>query len=580
MFQFLRNHYHKRYHGKYEHAKKLFAFDLVLLSFAFIMLGSTVFFWFWKPGLTDMIDVSISLGSERIKSGDEVHLTVAYINKSKFKLNNVSLGLHLPDGFIIDRNKTSKDTFSNDSTFTSLKEIKAGAAGQTEIYGWLWSEPNKEEVIVANLSYQPENNTGREQKLSSFVTRIPDSIITGQLEMSAATLPNTPLSFTYTLTNSSDREINHISITNNWNANIINEDDASNITLPPNGIKVINGQLITPNQSGNFPFSIRPQILANNRLVSLAPSTKELQIFSPQITSGARLLDNSNYAEPGQILPLEIKWENKGDFKLTNITLHLTSNLPDVVDWTKTAKENGAKPEKNGLFFDSKSRTQLSNGSPNSADVFEVKIYLLPSFNLPEIERANLEIYPVIKARASEASGQEFSQEGSRIKIPLATEVDFSGVETRYYTSEGDQLGRGPLPPQVGKTTKYWIFVKILNTTNALNEASFNTSLPEGIELTGKQSTSIGPQLDYNAGSRTVTWKYNTLPANSQTGLYFEVSATPSASQIGQNILLTNSLQFSATDEFTGKKFDFSHQALNNILRSNDAGYNLGSKVR
>ena len=580
MLKLLHSHYHKRYHGIYQHAKKLFVFDLALLLLAFVMLGASVFLFLWKPALTDLIDISISLGSERIKSGDEIHITVDYANKSKFKLNNASLGLHLPDGFLINRTKTSKDVFSNDSTFTSLKEIKAGAAGQAEIYGWFWGEPNKDTQFIANLSYQPENNTSREQKLSSYVARIPDSILTGQLDISSSTLLNFPLKFTYTLTNSGNREINNISIANNWNANVMNEKDTVNISLPAGGVKIIEGQLITPNKSGNFSFSITPQVLVNNHLVSLAPSAKDLQIFAPQIISGVRLLSNLNFAEPGQNFPINISWENKSEFKLQNLTLHLAANLSGVVDWTKTAKENGAKMEKNGLYFDSTSRTNLNNGNPNSADTFTVNIYLLSNFDLPQSENVSLEIYPVVKAEAGPVSGQTFNQEGSRVRIPLATEVAFSNIETRYFTSEGDQLGRGPLPPQIGKTTKYWVFVKILNTTNAINDAIFGTSLPEGIEFTGKQSVTIGPQLDYNSDSRAISWKYNTLPANSQTGLYFEVSVTPSVSQIGQNILLTNALQFSATDNFTNKKFNLSHSPLTNVLNSNDSGHGLGSKVQ
>ena len=576
MFKFLRKHYHKKYHGIYQHAKKLFVFDLALLLFAFVILGAGIFLFLWKPSLAGQIDLSISLGNARLKSGGEIHLTIDYANKSKLKLNNVSLGLRLPEGFVIDRNKTAESVFADDSTFASLKEIKAGAAGKTEIYGWFWSEPNKEARFIANLSYQPENNKNREQKVSSFVANIPDSVLTGQLDMPDSTIPNSQIKFTYTLKNSSAREINNIYIVNSWNANVMNEKDTSNISLPPNGIKIIEGQLVTPNQSGSFSFSITPQVLVNNHLVSLTPNIKELKIFAPQIISSARLLNNPGYAEPGQILPIEIKWGNKSGFKLQNPTLHLTSNLPSIVDWKKTAMENGAKPELNGLMFDGSSRTNLSSGGANSSDTFEVKIYLLPTFDLSQIENANLEIYTIVKAEA----GQEFNRNGARIKLPIATEVDFSNVESRYYTSEGDQLGRGPLPPQVGKTTKYWIFVKILNTTNAINNALFSTSLPEGVEFTGKQSTSIGSQIDYNSASRVISWKYGTLPANSQTGLYFEVAVTPQSWQVGQNILLTNPLQFSATDDFTNKKFEFSHQQLNNTLNSNDSGRSLGSKVR
>ncbi len=579
MYKLLHKHYHKNYHGTYQHAKKLFFFDLALLAFAVVLLGSTVFLWLWKPSLTGLVDISMSLGNARIKSGEEVLLTIKYKNKSKFKLSDVSLGLHLPDGFIIDRNKTSKNTFSDQSTFPAIKEIQAGAAGQAEIYGWFWTEPNKEELFATNLSYKPENNSGREQKLSSFISRMPGSVLAGQLDMSTSTLPNTNIKFTYTLTNSGSQKIDNISITNNWNANVMNEKDTKNISLEAGDSKIIEGQLITPNKSGDFAFSITPQVLINNHLVSQSPTTKELQIFAPQIISSARLMENIGYAEPGQVLPVEIKWQNKSDFKLQNITLHLASNLQNVIDWKKTAKENSAKTEVNGIFFDNNSRTQLSDGNPNSADTFTVKIYLLPNFNLPELEKTNLEIYPLVKGQASQAPDQQFSQEGSRARIPLATEVNFN-VETRYYTTEGDQLGRGPLPPQVGKATKYWIFVKISNTTNAINETAFSASLLAGVEFTGKQSTSIGPQITYNNANRSISWRYNTLPANSQTGLYFEVSITPSASQIGQNILLTNSLQFSATDEFTGKQFNFSRSPLNNSLQSDDAGQKFGSRVK
>jgi hypothetical protein len=578
MYKLLHSHYHKNYHSQYQHAKKLFAFDLALLAFAVFLLGTTIFLWFWKPGLTGLIDISMSFGSERIKSGEEVRLTINYTNRSRYKLNDTSLAIHLPDGFIIDRNKTPNNIFSDDSVFINPKEIKAGAKGQVDIYGWFWSEPNKEGLFVANLSYKPENNMGREQKLSSFVSRMPDSVLVGQLTLPTSTLPNTALKFTYTLTNSGNQKIDGISITNNWNANTISE-DAENISLPAGGSKTFTGQITTPNKSGKFSFIITPQVLINNYLIPQAPTTQDLQIFAPNIISSARLQDNSSYGEPGQILPLEINWQNRSDFKLQNITLHLASNLQNVIDWKKTARESGAKTETNGIFFDSNSRTKLSDGNPGGTDTFSVKIYLLPNFDLPDLEKANLEIYPVVKGQASQAPDQQFSQEGSRARISLATEADFE-VETRYYTPDGDQLGRGPLPPQVGKNTKYWIFVKINNTTNAITNATFNTSLPTGIEFNGKQSTTIGPQLSYNSANRNISWKYNSLPANSQTGLYFEVSVTPSAAQIGQNILLTNSLQFSATDEFTGKKFEFSHQPLNNALRSNDYGQKFGSRVK
>lgn len=579
MLKFLKNHYHKRYHGIYQHAKKLFAFDLILLLLAIAMMVSSVVLFFWKPSIVGLVNISLSLGQERIQSGNEVRLTIDYTNNSKQNLKDVSLGLRLPEGFIVDRTKTSSDIFSDHSIFTAIKELNAGASGQSEIYGQFWTEPKIEKHFIANLSYRPENKNSREQKLSSLLSTIPDSVLVGNIAMLTSTFSSTPIKFTYTLRNESNSQINNISLKHNLNKGAIAEKDLSNISLPPNGTKVIQGEFVSPEKSGTYTYSITPQVLANNHLIPQSTLNTELNIISPQIISSARLLGKQSFAEPEQILPVEIKWENTSNFKLENLTLHITANLAGVVDWKKTARENGATVENNGIFFNSKSRTSLSNGSPKNSDTFNINVYLLPNFALPQTENAKLEIYPIMKANAPGITEATFNQDGSRTSLPLATEIKFIDTEARYYTAEGDQLGRGAIPPTVGKNTKYWVFVKIANTSNALEDATFSTSLPEGVEFSGKQSTTIGPQLLYNALNRSISWQYYTLPANSQTGLYFEVSVTPNQSQAGKNLQLTNSLNFSATDDYVGKKFNISHTPIFNTLNKNDRGSNLGSKV-
>ena len=581
MLTFLKNHYYRRYHGIYEHAKKLFAFDLILLGLALVMLAASLFFFFWKPTITNLIDLSVSLGNSRIKSGEPVRLTVNFTNNSKVNLTNVSLGLKLPEGFIIDRTKTPVELFSNQSIFDGVKGIAPGASGQVELFGWFWSEPKQETRFIANLSYQPENKTSREQKFSSFTANLPESVLQSNLQIPTSVFANAPVKFTYTIKNSSDQKIDAIAITTRLNGaqiDTVETKDSNNISLPPGGSKVIEGKFIAPNKSGDFTFTINAYISANNHPISQTSNTQTLQTVSPQIISSAQILERPTFAEPGQTFPVEIKWENKSSVKLENITLHLTSNLAGVIDWKKTAVENNAKTETNGIYFDSASRTRLADGSPKNSDTFTINVHLLPTFSLAAVENAKLEIYPIMKAGTVEVTGGNFSQEGARTNLPLSTEVNLI-TEARYYTPEGDQLGRGPLPPQVGKTTKYWIFVKINNTSNAIEDIVFSTSLPEGVQWSGKQSTTIGPQIVYNTANRSISWQYNSLPANSQTGLYFEVVVTPQASQVGKNIQLTNTLNLSATDEFIGKKFNQVRQPVFNTLNRNDQGFDSGSKV-
>ena len=89
----------------------------------------------------------------------------------------------------------------------------------------------------------------------------------------------------------------------------------------------------------------------------------------------------------------------------------------------------------------------------------------------------------------------------------------------------------------------------------------------------------IGPEIKYDAGSKTVAWNYNLIPANSQTGLYFEISATPTAGQAGRNLNLTDALNFTATDDFVNKNFNLTRPGLTNVLGSDDLGAGKGAVV-
>lgn len=579
MIRFLKHHYHTHYHGIYQHAKKLFAFDLALLATATIMMAGSIFLFFWKPSIAGLIDLTLSLGETRVKSGDYVRLTLEYTNHSKYTLSEVSLGVKLPEGFIIDRNKTSKEVFSDQHTFPTVTEIKPGASKQLEINGRFWSDPSQESKFIANLSYRPDAKKTRDQKLASLISQLSESVLWGELSSPTTTFANSPVKFTYTLHNTSDQTLENISLLHNFEQ-AISEKDSQKITLPAQSTKSFTGTFISMSAPGNYKKTITPIITINNHPVAQTPFTQNINNIVPQIETRADLVNNIVFAEPGQTIPVRISWENKGSMTITDATLHIRSNFPNSIDWKKTATEARAQIEDSGIYFNKTNRTSLADGKPNSGDSFVINIYLKPTLNISNTENARLEIFPTIEARIAGISDQTINQRGTGISTALATEVSFVGTEARYYTAEGDQLGRGPLPPQVGKTTKYWIFITIANTTNAIEDVSLSTSLPEGVEFTGKQSTTIGPALVFNSTNRSVSWNYYTLPANSQTGLYFEVAVTPSNSQAGKNLRLTNTISLSATDSTIKKNLNISHLPISNNLNINDAGARSGSIVK
>ncbi len=573
---FFHHYYIRKYHGLYRHAKKLFVFDLALLAIAVALFATSIFFFFWTPRIGGLIDLSISLGNRRIKSGDYVHLTVDYANRSKTTLTSAMLALRLPVGFIVDRQKTPENIFSKNYTFI-LPELPPGGNGQAELSGWLWAEPRQEEKIIATLSYLPTNSTRLEQKLAIFSINLPDSVLAGNLTMPANSFPNQPLNFVYALTNNGDEKLDQIQIINNWAQKPLEENKFKNIAIAPHETKNFEGKIVSPDKSGQFPLQFTAQILANNHLINQDTKENKIEVLAPVITVAGRLVNDLPDTAPGQTVPLEISWKNNTRVPLKNLRLKILASS-EIVDLVKTAKDNRLKLADGALLIDSSVRTELANGNAGGADTFVVELKLRSSFAPLQKESAKLEITPIMEAEADQVAGQIFSQVGETLKIPLATELNWQ-AETRYYTADGDQLGRGPLPPRVGEATKYWIFVDVFNSTNAVEDAEFSAQLPAGVNFTGRQSVTIGPPLKYDNATRAVSWKFGELPANSVTGLYFEVVTTPSSADLEKTMLLAKDLTFKAGDATIKKSFLLTKNELTNILNSNDRGATLGAKV-
>jgi len=564
---FLRN-YNLRYKNKYAHAKKLFVMDVGLFAVTAILFISTIYIKFWNPGLTDQIDLAVNFDNVRIKSGELMKLSVDYKNRSKYDLKNSILAVHLPEGFLVDRTLTPKEIFHEDSTF-DLGQIRSGAKGHFFIYGRAFIEPKNDTKITALLSYLPENSNNKEQKLSAAILNLPESLLTSDISMSTTSFAGNHVPFVYSLKNNSDTKLNNIKVDFSF-PNEVKINKVSTTSLEQNESLMIEGEIIMPKKSDEYSLEAVANAEINGQTMRLLKTSKKIKTFSPEIGISAELNDSPKYAEPKQILSAHIVWKNFGKFVLNNQNIRL-SFTPRIVDLSATAKINGLKTDGKDIIITPEQRTALANTAPQSSDELDIKIQLSPTFDLRSEENVTFKIIPHFIAEIKDLPGQTFDVFGSNAELPVATELNLFS-EARYYSDEGDQLGRGPLPLTANETTKYWIFVRVQNTTNAVGDAVFSARLPANVEWVGQQSVTIGPAISFDEKSRILNWKFYNLPANSQTGLYFEVAITPTADQTKQPFTLLNDVKFSATDKTTGKQFNLIKNIVNNILPPNDPG--------
>ena len=543
---FLRHHYLTRYHGIYRHAKKLFVFDLALLGLAVVLFVATIFYSFWKPGTTDWLDLSVSLGTGRLVSGDNAAITVSYTNRSKFVLEDTTLALRLPPGFVVDRNKTPVSAFSEQSIIP-LGELAPGGHGTATVYGQLWTEPNTPYDIIASLAYRAEGKTTKELKLGKYILTLPDSVVSVNLtNVPPALAKGTPKEIGLELFNSSQDSAATVQVVLEGVSSRLT---TSTFTLSPQASQVIYTNI---SATANTNFAASLYVLVNGQAILQEKIIQPLTVLSPNVTIQAAWgQPTPTYAEAGGTVPLTISWQN-GNTPLDGgrILLRFT---PGTVDMKATEKLNGLYWLDNAIVIHGQARTLLNNIAPNTSETFTVNVKLLPTFSLGTNSVSSWSVTPVFEADMSkDGVNVQGSITGETISLPLATETHLT-AKAVYYTSDGDQLGRGPIPPVPGETTSWWVEIRANNTVGALTNAKLSITLPPGVSMTGRQSVTLGGGLKYNTSTRTITWSAPLIPAWSTTGWYFAAAVTPDASYTGGPINLVQKITFTATDDTTGK---------------------------
>ncbi|MDO8598923.1 MAG: hypothetical protein Q7S02_02345 [bacterium] len=127
--------------------------------------------------------------------------------------------------------------------------------------------------------------------------------------------------------------------------------------------------------------------------------------------------------------------------------------------------------------------------------------------------------------------------EGAPFTLDVAGELRVHAY-ARYFTPEGDQLGRGPLPPRVGATTKYMVAWDMRSVLHDAGAVVVRATLPPGVEWVGRAVSTVSSAPQFDAASRTITWRIERLeraigsqiPAASAS---FEVALIPNAAQVG-----------------------------------------------
>lgn len=537
--------FHKHYRGK-RFGRTLFVLDLIMLGLLIaavsVILALTVF---RPPTVAEQVKMDATVAPRDVVSGASSTLVIHYENQSDEELRHARLALSFPAHFLLQEVQT--DLVEIGSNVYDLGTLAPGANGNVKLRGVMFGDVGGEQTFTSTLAfvYGEQNRSAQKTSTHTFQPvastlalelRLPDRLVEGQMIQGTIVYKNT-----------GEVDFPEITLEPEWPDGFRLTQSTPSLTDGVFSLSALKaGEEGSMQFIGSLPsaesarFVFLPRFSFGDTSYAQETLTHTVALLPSQLDVDASL--SASVITPGQPITITLTYTHVGELPASHVTLRIDSE--DALVGAIEVDENDepelalVTPGQSGSFtvtlpigsrLDPGSLTTYEN---LQATIWSTATYTLPGDDAPVRVSKSVTTLPVTSPVVLESFG-------------------------RYASPQGDQLGRGPLPPLVGETTKYWVFLTVRGTTNELSGVRVEAELGPSVNFTGKQSVSYGNPVSFDAGENAVVWSAGSLsptlaPGSQVVSVAFEVAVTPIETMTGTTPTLVVSPLLTAQDAFTG----------------------------
>ncbi|NQT49949.1 hypothetical protein HQ571_04605 [Candidatus Kuenenbacteria bacterium] len=542
----------RRWHVRYKFNKKHLVMDLIIAAGVLVLIGLNVF-WFYGGFhyFSNDFNVKVVANTKEFKSGQNVVFDINYSNNNKYELEEVVLGLSFPEYF--ELKNVSRDSYDYEHNVLTIGDLEPGANGEIHVEGRVIGASEQQQYLVVNLNYYKTDKKGerlwgqfRESEKLEYeiggsylevTADLPKRFVQGQVYDWPIKIINTSDDITYEQISVEPllSKVYH-GMHDGLESFNFGPGDSADFVIP---LRIDAGE-------GNQDFSFDVFWTRDGEQLTQTHWLKKGQIVESKFIVDYDLEIDGEAVTPGDYVPMTLSYQNKGKYTIENIQMELDLSS-DYWNTGVIEKENG-RLENQKLIWDFKEIARLALLQPGESGEIKFKVKTreyVPGSNALGLGTQLNYSYKLDEQKVQVVGHDQFLKLNSNLSVQ---------AYSMYYAKTGDQLGRGPLPPRVAKENKYWIFAKMINDINDVENVTVSGKLPFNVSWNDKSNVPVGDPIKYDAGTKTLTWQISKVPVDpANIGFAFEVGIIPTAGQIGTYPPLLTDLKITGTDNVTGQ---------------------------
>ncbi|MBI3627037.1 hypothetical protein HY224_03255 [Candidatus Uhrbacteria bacterium] len=559
--------YDKYYHSRHKHGLKHLVADVsgVMIILTLVIFIGYVFLAYNQGALGQLVRLDVKADPLFLVSGEDVTLKISYYNESQQKVRSAKVFYEMPAGFTVKTisPKTASSTAKPAATPAQpfeIGDLDPGAHGEVSVTGLLVGQVGGQFRPLVRMEFEPTQfyllSTGQVIARPSF--DIADSSLAVKFNAPREVSDHQPFPLTIKYQNTSfNNALPAVYFEPVWDSQFKSPTPEVNLSVaslaPRQSGELLLSGVIDGHNQPDARLEVKAHVKVGSANLYQSQASVSVSILYPKlkvdVAPSVAILDF------GHAVTYKVTARNDEAFEIRGLQLSVELNnelfsspAPKLTDSGKTPLKPGQSKD---YEFTATVRSSLGLNFKKSRDQVTVTAkYKTPSSNTTN--PAPLEVSAVSNSPLN-----------SDLRLNLAA---------HYFTADGDQLGRGPLPPRVNKETKYWVFINVYNTLNPVRDTLVLLTLPANVVWTGKSTVSAGLSLQIDPETGGLFWKVGDLKAGgSPLTAGLEVSLRPTPNLVGTEPLLIQRATVSGTDTTTGKDLSNSASTVTTRLTDQEA---------